>query len=88
MVYGSVQLVDVLMQSGMVDEYQLWLHPVIIGKGIPLFKPGVFQQRTLLQLNLVKLEKFVCGVVLLRYQTTRDTVKQSTRKQVPRLHKQ
>ncbi len=37
-VYGSGRLVNSLIKSGMVDEYQLWLHPVVLGKGKPLFK--------------------------------------------------
>ena len=69
-VYGSGQLVDSLIASGMVDEYQLWLHPVIIGKGIPLFKASLFQQAKALHLKLVESQKFVCGVMLLNYQTT------------------
>jgi dihydrofolate reductase len=35
---GSPSLIVALMQLGLIDEYQLCVHPVIIGKGLPLFK--------------------------------------------------
>src|SRR4051812_16538585 len=40
-IYGSGKLVSSIMD--MVDEYQLWLHPVVLGKGKPLF--GGLQER-------------------------------------------
>lgn len=67
-VYGSAQLVDSLIRAGLVDEYQLWLHPVIVGKGIPLFKPGIFRPPQSLQ--LVNVQKFGNGVIRLCYQTS------------------
>jgi len=36
--FGSARLASVLIMSGIVDEYHLWIHPVILGSGIPLFK--------------------------------------------------
>jgi dihydrofolate reductase len=35
---GSPSLIVALTQLGLIDEYQLCVHPVIIGKGLPLFK--------------------------------------------------
>ena len=32
-VYGSGQLVSSLMQLNLVDEYQLWIHPVLLREG-------------------------------------------------------
>jgi dihydrofolate reductase len=72
MVYGSAQLVDSLIVSGRVDEYQLWLHPVIVGKGRPLFKSGIFPSAPLSQLQLVQVQKFENGVIRLDYQTSHD----------------
>ena len=37
LVFGSAKLVSSIVQSKLVDEYQLWIHPVLLGKGIPLF---------------------------------------------------
>ena len=35
---GSPSLIVAAMNLNLVDEYQLCVHPVIIGKGLPLFK--------------------------------------------------
>lgn len=35
--FGSARLASTLIQSGAVDEYYLWIHPVILGTGKPVF---------------------------------------------------
>lgn len=67
-VYGSGQLVASLIQHDLVDEFQLWVHPVILGKGKPLFKQ--IQNKTALELITTK--TFQSGVVLLHYQVKRN----------------
>jgi dihydrofolate reductase len=72
-VYGSAQLVNTLIQSGMVDKYQLWLHPVMVGNGTPLFRPGMLLPSACAQqLQLVKLQRFEGGVIRLDYQAAAD----------------
>jgi dihydrofolate reductase len=61
-VYGSGTLVSSLIN--LVDEYQLWLHPVAIGKGKSLFK-GLQEQ---LKMDLIKVKRFDSGVIVLYYQ--------------------
>src|SRR5712692_9863647 len=39
-VMGSSGLAQTLQQHDLVDEYQLWLHPVILGGGKRLFRDG------------------------------------------------
>jgi dihydrofolate reductase len=39
-VYGSGTLVQSLTALGLVDEYVLAIVPVVLGNGMPLFKPG------------------------------------------------
>jgi len=63
MLYGSGRLAAALISAGLVDEYQLWVHPVILGKGQPLFNQ--LQQRINLQLQHTK--TFSTGVVTLYY---------------------
>jgi len=40
LVFGSVTLVDTLRQNGLVDEYRLMVHPVLVGSGKRLFLDG------------------------------------------------
>jgi dihydrofolate reductase len=37
-IYGSMSLVQTLTNFGLIDEYQLLVHPVILGRGKPLFQ--------------------------------------------------
>jgi dihydrofolate reductase len=62
-VYGSGKIVSALTKLGLVDEFRMWVHPVVIGCGKPVFKglPGI------LDLTLVKTEVFSSGVVILYY---------------------
>ena len=63
-VIGSATIVQQLTGLGLVDEYHLLVHPLVMGKGKPLFKAGEGP----VQLKLVGTEDFGNGVVLHRYQ--------------------
>lgn len=39
-VVGSADLAQTLMAEQLIDEYQLWLHPVVVGGGKTLFRNG------------------------------------------------
>jgi dihydrofolate reductase len=41
LVIGSAALTQSLMQLGLVDEYRLMIHPVVLGSGRRLFEPGI-----------------------------------------------
>jgi dihydrofolate reductase len=56
--------VQALTNAGLIDEYQLLVHPVVLGSGKPLFQN--IQDRV--NLKLAKSETFPSGVVLLQYQ--------------------
>ena len=60
---GSGQLLEALMRYGLVDEYRLLLHPVVLGGGRRLFADGVHAV-----LELIEVKRFTSGVVLLCYQ--------------------
>jgi dihydrofolate reductase len=39
-VHGSANLAQTLIRTGLVDEYHLWVFPVVLGKGKRLFEDG------------------------------------------------
>ncbi|GAA4063313.1 dihydrofolate reductase family protein [Actinomadura miaoliensis] len=40
LVYGSVNLIDSLIEFGLLDELKLWVHPVVVGSGQKMFRDG------------------------------------------------
>lgn len=64
LVNGSGELVDLLVEKNLVDEYRLMVHPVIQGIGKRLFE-GASEPTTM---NLVQTEMFSSGVVVLTYE--------------------
>jgi dihydrofolate reductase len=62
---GGADLASSFQRLGLVDEYRLYVHPVVIGRGRPLFAPGSH-----LDLRLEETRAFGNGVVLLRYSVT------------------
>lgn len=64
LIYGSVSIVQTLTNLGLVDEYQLLVHPVILGGGKSLFQN--IQDRV--NLKLVKCDVTDAGIVRLYYQ--------------------
>jgi dihydrofolate reductase len=65
---GSPGLITSLMNLCLVDELQLCIHPVIAGKGSPLFKN--IPDRV--QLKLLRTKIFGCGAVILYYEPIRN----------------
>jgi dihydrofolate reductase len=63
---GSITLVHTLVAAGLVDEYRLFVYPVVLGRGRRLFPEGTEVPR----LRLVETRPFRAGVVLLRYRPT------------------
>ena len=69
LVQGSGALVGTLMQHNLVDTYQLWVHPAVLGSGKRLFADGVAPT----PLRLVDTRTTTTGVVRLTYQAARTT---------------
>lgn len=63
LVFGSPSATHALMQLDLIDGYWLFVNPVILGKGIPLF--ANINGKT--KLNLVSTRPFSCGVTELNY---------------------
>lgn len=61
---GGADLAAAFRGLGLVDEYRLYVHPVLIGRGKPLFAPSDARA----DLRLVETRAFGNGVVLLRYE--------------------
>jgi dihydrofolate reductase len=60
---GSITLVHALIAAGLVDEYRLFVYPVVLGRGARLFPEGT----RVPSLRLVETRPFRSGIVLLRY---------------------
>lgn len=61
---GSPTLVRSLLQEGLLDEFKLMIHPVVVGKGKRLFTEDVDLKR----LQLVDSKVTGTGVVIVTYQ--------------------
>jgi dihydrofolate reductase len=59
---GSITLVHGLIASELVDEYRLFVYPLVLGRGRRLFVDARFPR-----LQLVESRAFRSGIVLLRY---------------------
>jgi dihydrofolate reductase len=64
-VLGSGELVRTLGRHGLVDEYQLLVHPLLLGSGIRLFQDD--DQGPATTLSLVDSTPTTTGVIIARY---------------------
>jgi dihydrofolate reductase len=65
---GSRSLIIQLMKLNLIDEYQLCVHPVVIGSGLPLFEN--IKDRTVLK--VIKTKTFGGGAITLYYKPTKN----------------
>ena len=63
-ILGSGSIVAELTQAGLIDEYQMLLNPVVLGKGKTMFE-GIHRKITL---KLVKSHAFRNGNIMLYYE--------------------
>jgi dihydrofolate reductase len=59
-VHGSANLIQTLLRHNLVDEYRLWVFPVVIGSGKRLFGEGAIPSG----LRLVDSKVSTTGVVI------------------------
>ena len=63
LLFGSPTATHSLINLNMIDGYWLFVNPIILGQGIPLFK----DVKEITKLNLVSTQQFNCGVTELNY---------------------
>lgn len=68
LVFGSPGATHALMAENLIDEYWLFINPILLGQGIPLFKN--IKDRT--ALKLVKSKLFDSGVLFLHYEVKQN----------------
>lgn len=61
---GSPSLIAQLMQLDLIDEYQLCVHPIVLGNGLPLFK-NIGDKK---DLKLMRTKIFGTGSITLYYE--------------------
>ncbi|TGT16310.1 dihydrofolate reductase, partial [Mesorhizobium sp. M4B.F.Ca.ET.172.01.1.1] len=59
---SGAELAGHLARAGMIDEYRLYVHPVVLGGGKPYFQSGLS-----LALKPLGTQRLAQGVTLLRY---------------------
>ena len=64
-VIGSGELVQTLTQHGLVDEFRLMIHPILLGSGKRLFREGADAPT---KLRLVDVKPTTTGVLIATYQ--------------------
>ena len=62
-IWGSSQLLQTLIAADLIDEYRLWVFPVVLGEGKRLFDNGLPPRR----LTLVETRRTPSGVLLDTY---------------------
>lgn len=62
--FGGADLTRSFMESGLVDEISLAIHPILLGRGTPLFT-GIERR---MALKLLETKTYNTGLVLVRYE--------------------
>ena len=70
-VQGSASIVHALARADLVDEYRLYVHPVLLGDGKPLFPAGHARR----DLTLTRLTRYDNGVLATTYERTNGAVR-------------
>lgn len=63
LIFGSPTATHSLMQQNLIDGYWLFVNPIVLGKGIPLFA----NIKEPIKLKLLSTQQFTCGVMELNY---------------------
>ena len=63
LIFGSPAASESLMQSDLIDEYWIFINPVLFGSGIPLFKGSTNKRK----FKLLETKQFSNGEIALHY---------------------
>ena len=64
LVLGGADLGAAFRRHDLIDEYRIYVHPIVVGRGKPMFEPSDAK----MSLRLAEARTFSNGVVLLRYE--------------------
>ncbi|MFQ4138605.1 dihydrofolate reductase family protein [Nodosilinea sp. PGN35] len=65
---GGASFVSALIKNRLIDEFHLFINPVALGQGMPIFQELESKQ----DLKLVESTRFDCGIVVLNYGLKHD----------------
>jgi len=68
LIFGSPSASHSLLSNGLIDEFWLFINPVLLGQGMPLFK----DVNEKIKLKLIESKTFTCGVIALHYLIKRN----------------
>ena len=68
LIFGSPRASNSLLGLDLIDEFWLFVNPILLGHGIPLFNAEIKTTR----LKLVESKTFSCGVIALHYENKRN----------------
>jgi dihydrofolate reductase len=63
LIFGSPGASQSLLNQGLIDEFWLFVNPIILGQGMPLFRDITGTTK----LKLAESKTFACGVIALHY---------------------
>ncbi|MFD7300179.1 dihydrofolate reductase family protein [Streptomyces pharetrae] len=73
LVLSGARIAEAFLGYGLVDEFRVYVHPVLVGRGTPMFP----ETSSLTDLRLLESRTFGTGVVLLRYEVRETTARGS-----------
>jgi len=67
MIFGSPGAAHTLMEHNLIDEYWLFVNPILLGEGIPVFS----KIKSRINLEMINVVRFACGITGLNYKVCR-----------------
>jgi dihydrofolate reductase len=65
LIFGSPRASHSLLKEGLIDQFWIFVNPILLGEGMPLFS----EITQAIKLKLLESKTFDCGVVALHYET-------------------